>query len=149
MEVLTQTELRHAGVQRREDSDERGAVYHQYEIAGAAHSGPFPAGQPAAVDLQIAGIAAPADDACRELRSDFPLGLAFNAIWRRFDRLLVNGEALPSVPRIETDSRGEPLLDRLGNVLGGWRLPQIDVPLASYSGRSTPAQNDARLARRV
>jgi hypothetical protein len=142
--ILTQTDLRHASAAHRDDSDERGSVYHQYEIAGAAHSGPFPAGQPAAVDLQIAGIAAPPDDACRELRSDFPLGLAFNAIWRQFDNLLVNGEALPSVPRIETDSRGEPLLDKSGNAQGGWRLPQIDVPLASYSGHSTPARNDAR-----
>jgi Alpha/beta hydrolase domain len=142
--ILTQTELRHAGAPHRADSDERGAVYHQYEIAGAAHSGPYPAGQPAAVDLQISGIASLADDVCRELRSDFPLGLAFNAIWQQFDRLLVSGEALPGMPRIETDARGEPLLDKLGNAQGGWRLPQIDVPLASYSGRSTPVQNDAR-----
>ncbi len=141
--VLTQTELRRASAQHRTDSDELGAVYHQYEIAGAAYSGPYPAGQPAAVDLQIAGLAVPADDACREPRSDFPLGLAFNAIWQQFDRLLVTGAAMDTVPRIETDSRGEPLLDRLGNVQGGWRLPQIDVPLATYSGRSTPAQNDA------
>jgi hypothetical protein len=145
VEILTQTELRHAGALHREDSDERGAMYHQYEIAGAAHSGPFPAGQPAAVDLQIAGIAAPAEDACRESRSDFPAGLAFNAIWWHFDNLLVSGVALPSVPRIETDSRGEPVLDNLGNVQGGWRLPQIDVPLASYSGHSTPSRNDALL----
>lgn len=144
VEVLTQTELRRANAPHREDSDERGAVYHRYEIAGAAHSGPFPAGQPAAVDLQIAGIAAPAEDACRELRSDFPAGLAFNAIWWQFDNLLVGGVALPSVPRIDTDSRGEPVTDRLGNAQGGWRLPQIDVPLASYSGRSTPARNDAQ-----
>jgi hypothetical protein len=141
--VLTQTESRHAAAQHRDDSDERGAVYHQYEIAGAAHSGPYPAGQPAAVDLQIAGIAGPAADACRELPSDFPLGLAFNAIWQQFDRLLATGQAMDTVPRIETDAHGEPLLDRLGNVQGGWRLPQIDVPLASYSGRSTPVQNDA------
>lgn len=143
VEILTQTELR-TGAQHRDDSDERGAVYHLYEIAGAAHSGPFPAGQPAMVDLQIAGITSPAEDACRELRSDFPLGLAFNAIWRQFDNLLVSGVALPSVPRIEADSRGEPVLDKLGNAQGGWRLPQVDVPLASYSGRSTPSGNDAQ-----
>jgi hypothetical protein len=142
--ILTQSDLRQAIAPHRADSDERGAVYHQYEIAGAAHSGPFPAGQPAAVDLQIAGVASPVEDACRELRSDFPLGLAFNAIWWQFDRLLVNGEALPSVPRIETNSRGEPVLDGLGNAQGGWRLPQLDVPLASYSGRSTPSRNDAQ-----
>ncbi|MEO8307490.1 MAG: alpha/beta hydrolase domain-containing protein [Pseudomonadota bacterium] len=142
--VLTQTDLHAAAAQPRADSDEPGAVYHQYEIAGAAHAGAYPAGQPAAVDLQIAGIAIAADDICREPRSDFPTGLAFNAIWRQFDVLLVSGVALPGVPRIETDARGQPVLDRQGNAQGGWRLPQVDVPLASYSGRSTPAQDDAQ-----
>jgi len=128
------------------DGDERRQIYRQYEIAGAARSGPFPAGLPAEVDLRIAGLAPPAEDMCREPRSDFPLGLALNAIWQQFDRLLVNGEAMASIPRIEVDSRGQPLLDPQGNVQGGWRSPQIDVPLASYSGRSTAVQGTARAA---
>ena len=141
--VLTQTEL-HGTQRHRADSDEPGDVFRQYEIAGAAHSGPFPAGQPAEVDLRIAGLAPAPQELCRELLSDFPLGLAFNGIWQQFDRLLVGGEKMVSVPRIEVDSRGAPVVDQLGNAQGGWRLPQIEVPLASYSGRSTPKQNDAR-----
>jgi hypothetical protein len=142
--VWTQTELRRAPEARREDSDKAGALYRQYEIAGAAHSGPYPAGQPADVDLQIAGMAAAADGDCRELRSDFPLGLAFNAIWQQLDGLMVRGEAMISVPRIEIDARGDAVADRQGNAQGGWRLPQIDVPLASYAGHSTPERSNAR-----
>ena len=138
--VMTQSER--GPELRRADSDARGDIHRVYEIAGAARSGPFPSGQPIEVDLQIAGVASP-DNPCREPRSDFPAGLAFNAIWRQLDRHLLTGEAMISVARIETDVRGEPRLDRQGNVLGGWRLPQIDVPLATYSGRSTPRQNDA------
>lgn len=142
--VLTQTELHRVPEQHRADSDEPGDIFRQYEIAGAAHSGPFPAGQPAGVDLQIAGLTPSSVELCRELPSDFPLGLAFNAIWQQFDRLLVSAEKMAVVPRIEVDARGAPVLDQLGNARGGWRLPQIEVPLASYSGRSTPKQNDAR-----
>jgi hypothetical protein len=128
---------------RRTDSDERGDIYRLYEIAGAAHSGPYPSGQPIEVDLLIAGIGSHPDNVCREPRSDFPAGLALNAIWRQMDRQLVAGEPMLSVPRMETDTRGELRLDRQGNALGGWRLPQIDAPLAAYAGRSTPRQNDA------
>jgi hypothetical protein len=48
------------------------------------------------------------------------------------------------MPRIETDAAGEVLRDALGNARGGWRLPYSDVPLAVYTGRSTPRSDDAR-----
>jgi hypothetical protein len=115
-----------------------------YELAGAAHSGPFAAGQPSTADLTIAGFTAPAADLCREPRSDFPLGFAFNAIWQQLDDLMVRQEPMTREPRIETDAAGEVVRDELGNARGGFRLPQIDVPLAAYRGRSTPRDGDAR-----
>jgi len=141
--VVVMTQSERGPDLRRTDSDERGDIYRLYEIAGAAHSGPYPSGQPSEVDLLIAGIGSRPDNVCREPRSDFPAGLAFNAIWRQLDRQMVTGEPMLSVPRMETDARGELRLDRQGNALGGWRLPQIDAPLAAYAGRSTPRQNDA------
>jgi hypothetical protein len=141
--IVVRTQSERGSDLHRIDSDDRGNIYRFYEIAGAAQSGPFPAGQPIDVDLQIAGVTPRPENVCREPLSDFPAGLAFNAIWRQLDRHLVAGEPMISVPPIETDSRGEPRLDRQGNVLGGWRLPQIDVPLAAYAGKSTPRQNDA------
>ena len=43
-----------------------------------------------------------------------------------------------SLPRIETLPDDGPRRDEMGNASGGWRLPQLEVPLARYAGRSTP-----------
>src|SRR5512139_2762592 len=141
--VMTESDFQRALQRRRDDADEPG-VFRLYELAGAAHAGPFAAGQPATADLTIAGFSAPAEDLCREPRSDFPLGYAFNAIWQQLDDLLVSQLPMASEPRIETDDAGEVLRDALGNARGGFRLPQIEVPLAAYRGRSTPRGADAR-----
>lgn len=145
--VMTESDFQRALPQRRADSDEPGDVFRLYELAGAAHSGPFAAGQPSTADLTIAGMAAPAEDLCREPRGDFPLGYAFNAIWQQFDELLLQKTAMAQEPRIETDERGEAVRDSSGNVRGGWRLPQIVVPLATWRGSSTPRASDARSQR--
>ena len=146
--VMTESDFNRAPAMRRDDSDAPGDVFRLYEIAGAAHSGPFAAGTPSPTDLTIAGFDLPAEGLCREPRSDFPLGLAFNAIWQQFDEMLVQKLPMVNIPRIETDASMAPLVDASGNAQGGWRLPQIDVPLARYAGRSTPADGSDR-ARRV
>ena len=80
-------------------------------------------------------------------RSEFPLGYGFNAIWQQFGERLTSATPMIGVSRIETDSAAAPVLDGNGNAQGGWRLPQLDVPLASYAGVSTPRENDAGAAR--
>src|SRR5690606_29931638 len=100
--VMTESDFQRALARRPEDADEPG-VSRLYELAGAAHSGPFAAGQPSTSDLTIAGFAAPAADLCREPRSDFPLGFAFNAIWQQLDDLIVRQVPMTIEPRIETD----------------------------------------------
>jgi hypothetical protein len=140
--VMTESDFRRSLKRRRDDADEPG-VLRLYELAGAAHSGPFAAGQPATADLTIAGYAAPAEDLCREPRGNFPLGYAFNAIWQQYDDLLVRKVPMTREPRIDVDDGGEVLRDAAGNARGGFRLPQIDVPLAVYRGSSTPRGGDA------
>jgi hypothetical protein len=141
--VMTESDFRRALKRRRDDSDEPG-VFRLYELAGAAHSGPFASGQPATADLTIAGYSAPAEDLCREPRGDFPLGYAFNAVWQQYEDLLVRQVPMAREPRIETDDTGEELRDAAGNARGGFRLPQIDLPVAAYRGSSTPRGSDAR-----
>jgi hypothetical protein len=141
--VMTESDFDRALQRRAADADEP-SVFRLYELAGAAHSGPFAAGQPAATDLAIAGLAAPAEDLCRESRSNFPLGFAFNAIWQQYEDLLVRQVPLTREPRIEVDAKGEVQRDPQGNARGGFRLPQIDTPLAAYRGRSTPALENPR-----
>jgi hypothetical protein len=142
--VKTESDVPRAVAMRRSDSDEPGDVFRLYEIAGAAHSGPYAAGEPATADLTIAGVEAPAEDLCREPRSDFPVGHAFNAIWQQYDELLVQKQPMVHESLIETGTNGEALRDALGNARGGWRLPQIDIPLATWRGNSTPRNDDPR-----
>jgi hypothetical protein len=141
--VMTESDIQGAQAIRRDDADEPG-VFRLYELAGAAHSGPFAAGLPATADLTIAGVAAPADDLCREPRGDFPLGYALNAIWQQYDDLLLRQQPMAREPRIETDAAGDVLRDAVGNARGGFRLPPLDVPVAAYRGSSTPRGSETR-----
>jgi hypothetical protein len=141
--VMTESDFLTGLPQRRGDSDEPADVFRLYELAGAAHSGPFAAGQPATADLTIAGLAAAPEDLCREPRGDFPLGYAFNAIWQQYEELLLQKTPMSHEPVIET-AQGKVMRDDSGNALGGWRLPQIDVPVAVWSGSSTARAADAR-----
>jgi hypothetical protein len=144
--VMTQTELARVLPVRRASSDARRDNFRYFELAGASRAGPWPSGRPAQTDLVIAGIELNATDLCREVPSDYPAGLALNALWRQYDSLLVAGESMIQTPRIEVGANGAPLLDAHGNARGGWRLPQLDVPLASYGSHSTPAV-DSDIAR--
>lgn len=120
------------GPPRRADNDDAADVFRLFELAGVAGANAFAAGLPSSADIAIAGGPQPAA-ACRDPRSDFPLGLAFNAIWQQFDDLLVQKLPMISAPRLDTDAALAPRLDTNGNALGGWRLPQVDLPLARYA----------------
>ena len=136
--VTTEADFNLLPALRRADSDAADDVYRLYEIAAAAAADPVPAGTPVTPDLQIAAVGLPATDLCAEPRSDLPQGLVYNAIWQQYAEWLTAGRPMPSLPRIETLADGGPRRDELGNASGGWRLPQVEVPLARYAGHSTP-----------
>jgi hypothetical protein len=140
--VLTESDLQ-GGARLRDDSDAPADVFRGYEIAGVGGSGFYAAGQPAAADLSIAGLAAPADGQCREPRSSLSANFVLNAIWQQYDELLLHQLPMNHEARIGVDAGGV-LRDDTGNARGGWRLPQIDVPVAAYRGSSTPRADDAR-----
>jgi hypothetical protein len=142
--AMTESDFNRQPALRRADSDDPRDVFRLYEIAGSGHAGPFAAGVPTAADLAIAGFAAPADGLCFEARGDFPVGLAFNAVWQQYGELLRAQIPMASLPRIETDGTHRALRDANGNALGGWRLPQLDLPLATYAGSGTPRDDSAR-----
>ncbi len=133
--VTSETDFNQLPALRRADSDAPEDLFRLYEIAGGSVAGAWPAGAPAATDLRIAGFAPPATDACREPRSTLPQALVFNAIWQQYADFFASGRALPSLPRIETLDDDAPRRDEAGNASGGWRLPQLDVPLARYAPR--------------
>ena len=138
--VMTQTDAARTQWMRRTDGDAGNDLYRLYEIAGMAHATPLPAGQPSVADARIAGIDPASDLSCADGPSLFPADHAMNAIWQQLDDLLVQGTPLAKQPRIEVGAGGVVQLDALGNARGGWRLPQIDLPLAIYraSSRARP-----------
>ncbi len=144
--VMTEGDFNLAPALRRADSDAPEDVFRLFEIPGAAHQGRWPAGMPAAADLQIAGIAPLPADLCVEPASDLPVGLVFNAIWQQYAEALADARTMPSLPRIETLDDGGPRHDEAGNASGGWRLPQLDEPLAIYASHSSSRGTGERAA---
>jgi hypothetical protein len=136
--VMTESDFNLAPALRRDDSDEAADVFRLYEIAGTGHNAPIDAGLPNVADARMVGSLQPATDLCREPRGGLPLGMAMNAIWQQYDESLKVAAPLLRVPRIETFPDGSTRRDERGNTTGGWRLPQLDMPLARYSGSSTP-----------
>jgi hypothetical protein len=134
--VMTESDFNLAAGLRRADSDAPEDTFRLYEIPGAVAAGPWPAGQPAAADLKIAGFAPAAADACAGSSGAIPGGLAFNAIWQQYAEWFTDGHPMLSLPRIETLPDGGPRHDEMGNASGGWRLPQLEVPLAVYSAQA-------------
>jgi hypothetical protein len=142
---------------RRPDSDGPQDMFRLYEIAGASHSDRWPyrflpinADLRKAVDLSndtdrgvvtdlwpyaygcdIAGIN----------MSEFPIGYLINGALVNLDRWLRHGVAPPKAERIATKASGEIVTDQYGNAVGGVRTPMVDVPIATYYGK-TPGDFD-------
>lgn len=127
-----------------------GGLFAAWEVAGAAHVGNRELSHDlAVVSRDLAGVggttAAPLrfdrDDAeqygerggspCP--RNFMPVGYVFNAaISRMHDWLTTGTRPLPQ-PRLARDA-GKLRRDGYGNVVGGLRLPPMEVPIAAYNG---------------
>lgn len=142
--AMTESDFNRSPVLRRPDSDAPQDFFRLYEITGSGHAGPFAAGVPTAADLRIAGLGAPPEDPCLETTGDYPVGLAFNAIWNQYADWLTARVPMASLPRIQTDATHQPVRDANGNALGGWRLPHLDLPLAAYAGSGTAREDNDR-----
>jgi hypothetical protein len=69
---------------------------------------------------------------CVNPLNEFPSYRAYNAVLDWLNRWARNGERPPAGTPFQT-SNGNLALDDHGNVLGGVRLPDIDVPIATYN----------------
>lgn len=142
--VMTETEFHRGRGLAVRNTDEVDELTRTYEIPGAARSGPYAAGLADAKGLSIAGLQPEPAGLCVEPASNFPLGFAMNAIWQQYDEWLVGGTPMPVVPGIESTADGRVAANVFGNAMGGWRLPQLDVPLVRYAGSSTPRDGSAQ-----
>lgn len=65
----------------------------------------------------------------------FPLRYAYHAALHHLDQWIRDpGHVPPVTPRVAFDALGKPARDEFGNVVGGYRLPPIDWPVATYTG---------------
>jgi hypothetical protein len=104
---------------------------HTWEVAGTSHADAFEVG--AAVSLL--GCTSPVNDG--------PQHNVVQAAFAAFNRWLDDGTPPPSPPRFKLASTKPPTLalDTHGNVIGGVRTPDVDVPVSTLSGAPAPGAN--------
>jgi hypothetical protein len=107
---------------RQPDSDH----YRGWEVAGTAHVDKYDLGAIA----DALGCGAPVNDG--------PHHFVFHRALHDLQRWMRTPWRPPaSSPRMTVDAQGVLARDPLGNVLGGIRTPELDVPLATYTGVGT------------
>jgi hypothetical protein len=125
---------------RRDDADAPDDLFRLYEVPGASHSWlyqlPF---NSSAADVKRSGFDNYADRVPATCTmgqpNDLPMHYVLDASLDNLDRWATTGEPAPRAERLRTETvDGKPrfLLDADGNQLGGYRLPQVDVPLGAY-----------------
>ncbi len=96
-----------------------------WEVAGAAHA-----------DAYLVGDAASGLGCSGEINKA-PTHYVVHAALRAFDKWMRTGEAPPKATRMDVkvvNGGAKVQRDERGNAIGGIRTPQIDVPVAAYSG---------------
>jgi hypothetical protein len=125
---------------RKADSNTAEDRFCMWELAGACHgwTWQYAYGDAALADLERAGLAGTRHHfECGPLQPEINLYMAEKAAFLALDRWLDEGVAPPGAPPIET-REGEPVRDEHGNARGGLRLPEIEVPIATYTGLYVP-----------
>lgn len=147
--VLWLTSEDETGVERRPD----GGLFKLWEVAGASHVNAYTSYWRSVVrdrdqgSVGGEGLEAEWDEAeagqygemgsgvCAAEGNFFPYRYALVAGVHHLDGWVSANREPPTAPRIERDADGTVRTDEHGNVLGGLRLPPIDVPVAEYQAR--------------
>jgi hypothetical protein len=119
---------------RQPDSDH----FRKWEAAGVAHLDLHEAQGLAPVQARDLGLGAPPPQGC-DLPpfSRIPAHFALNAAYDHLVRWVTQNIGPPTAPEIELVTLGPPVVvarDTYGNALGGIRLPQHAVPVATNTG---------------
>jgi hypothetical protein len=147
IELLSEGEAETNLASRRDDSDEPSDRYRLYEVPGACHMSRG----------ESSGSMLPATV---EEPSTFPMYAVVGGALENLRRWSVEGDPPPRAERIEllADADAAPhgemaearpcARDEHGNALGGVRMPELEVPIASYYPHSTLADAGAAAAGR-
>ena len=71
-------------------------------------------------------------------RNRYPVRYVWSAGIVALHQWLVSGTPPEPIPPIDRDAAGELTFDALGNALGGFRLPVVDVPISAYYAGQLP-----------
>jgi hypothetical protein len=140
--VVSQSEIR--ALRRRPDSDGPQDMFRGYEVAGSSHIHEGDdAGTPSPGDIaRTSGAGLAVATGCKQNAmpgNDVPFGFVLNATFANLEEWTTRGIAPPRGQPMALDGAGTPdarlETDDVGNVRGGVRTPQVDVPLAVYHER--------------
>ncbi len=118
---------------RQDDTD----TFRYYEMAGTSHTSVHKTGE-----VIPAGLLGP-DPIFLEEFCEFPSNsladgpifgsYLYNAMWENMEAQVVSATAPPMGTLFETDANSQIARDKFDNARGGIRLPQMDLPTASYT----------------
>lgn len=100
-----------------------------WEVAGSAHADQYLMDAIYSVSTREIGFSQPA---CASSANAMPFYEVENVAFNALRRWTTQGIAAPAGPKMQRDWLGAFKRDANGNVLGGIRLPEIDVPVAKY-----------------
>ncbi len=96
-----------------------------WEVAGSSHSDEYM--------LQgVYAVSTREPASCQKPANRMPFYRVQNAVYSHMVKWLKQGTPPPTAPRITRSLLGRIQRDSYGNALGGLRLPEIDVPIATY-----------------
>jgi hypothetical protein len=127
----TMTEVQGGNATARQDGDEPGNQYRNYEVSGISH-----------LDSREADAYYP--NPCKYPISRFPMGAYVSVALDHLFKWVDQGIVPPRAPRmvVDRDTTGDGsimALDEFGNPRGGIRNPYVDVPVKSYRVRNEGA----------
>jgi hypothetical protein len=115
---------------RQTDTDD----FRYYETAGTGHNVVHE-------NIDVAGTGYTLDDFCLSPINSFADGPVFgaylyNAMWEALEQRHDHGTPLPVADK-PRESNGDLVRDAYGTAVGGLRLPELDVPVATYAPNNT------------
>jgi hypothetical protein len=128
-----------------------GPNFRLWEVAGTAHvdsyllvTGPGDRGtSPDVVALVVVAAPIPGIIECAAPLNSGPQHFVLKAAFAALNRWVRTGKPPRSAPRLEVNP-GPPVtiaVDANGNAVGGIRTPQVDVPLATFTGEQPPGSS--------
>lgn len=126
------------------DSDEPGNLYRIYDIPGSTHDNKYNMVDYYENDEDVHKVGfIPGYSGLQPYPSDYPYEFAFDAIMHQLYQWAEQRIPAIKVPRIQVDCCLRNVRDGGGNAVGGWRLPFVDVPYATYLPEADPIKRGA------